>query len=73
MWREWNVLDEAWQKPKIIDDFVKIMTMEIYRDSFLLATIAPCVFARFCKYGKWGGGVEESEEYINLSQMKKQN
>ena len=41
--------------------------MEIDRGSFLLATIAPCVFALSCKYGKWGGGVEVSEEYNNLS------
>ncbi len=41
--------------------------MKIYRGSFLLATIAPCVFALSCKYGKWGVGEEESEEYNNLS------
>lgn len=43
------------------------MAMEIYRGPFLLATIAPCVFALSCKYGKWGVGVEVSEEYNNLS------
>ena len=41
--------------------------MKIYRGSFLLAIIAPCVFALSCKYGKWGVGEEESEEYNNLS------
>ena len=41
--------------------------MKIYRGSFLLTTIAPCVFALSCKYGKWGVGEEESEEYNNLS------